>query len=181
MEGNTQGQHQQKKKEGSCTGMANEFRGVKMEGNTQGQHQQKKKEGSRTGMANESLSGAAKTVLVFLLLCLAPVAAMLRIVGCVSHRSPSGGSGSSFYPLLSHRAEPGVAALTGALFALEGAARTFGGCAAQSAPSTGFGTVKAAQKISSTEGGLNASGVSLEDDDRFGFSVASVGDLDGAR
>ena len=63
----------------------------------------------------------------------------------------------------------------GAFFALDGAARTPGGCAAQS---TGVGTVKAAQKISSTEGGLTASGVSLEDDDNFGISVASVGDFD---
>ena len=40
-------------------------------------------------------------------------------------------------------------------------------------------TVKSSQKISSTEGGLDASGVTLENDDRFGISVASVGDFDG--
>ncbi|MCP3938021.1 MAG: hypothetical protein GY708_21950, partial [Actinomycetia bacterium] len=38
------------------------------------------------------------------------------------------------------------------------------------------GTVKAEQKISSTTGGLAGP---LDDDDRFGFSVAGVGDLDG--
>ena len=38
------------------------------------------------------------------------------------------------------------------------------------------GTVKAHQKISDTEGGFTGT---LDNDDRFGFSVASVGDLDG--
>ena len=41
------------------------------------------------------------------------------------------------------------------------------------------GTVKASQKISSTQGGLTASGVSLDNEDFFGASVASVGDVDG--
>ena len=41
------------------------------------------------------------------------------------------------------------------------------------------GTVKASQKISSFQGGLSASGVSLDGIDLFGVSVASVGDVDG--